>query len=147
VKQRHLYESLEEGVLPPFVLLWRTGFTDWLPAYLVPDFRAALGSDDLVLHSLPEAPDQTEPPTPPLEWYIECLGEDAGHTTLAQERDSTPSLLDLDWNDFDDENAGFSENEAPTQRRPPMRSLPAAAFPNADAYLSHIRSYARRRQG
>jgi hypothetical protein len=141
--QETLHGFLAKGTLPPFVLIWRGGWTEWLPAYLIPEFRTALGSEELVIASgLDRDPSRTEPPPPPLEWYIECLGADANVRSLEQARDSKPSMLDLDWGEFESDEQ-FSEFEAPT-RRVQMHSLPAAAFPDAETYISHIRSYRSR---
>jgi hypothetical protein len=141
VSEEDLRTSLADAVLPAFVLVWREGWVDWLPAYLVGEFKGVLGTDDIA-SSTPEAePGHSEPPPPPLEWYIECLGEDAARVTLAREPNSRPSLLDLDWSEFED--GPFPESEAPT--RPTQRpSLPVGAFRDTDAYISHIRRAARR---
>lgn len=144
VSERELSSSLADTVLPPFVLVWREGWADWLPAYLVEQFQSALGSHELILPATPDTEGvHTSPPPPPLEWYVECLGEDAGRTTLAREPDSRPSLLDLDWTEFDAGPQSFSPFEAPT-RPIQRRSLPAAAFRDAEAYLSQFSAALRR---
>jgi hypothetical protein len=138
-----LHGFLTKGTLPPFVLIWRRGYSEWMPAYLIPEFRSALGSEELVLTSgLELDPNRDQPPDPPLEWYIECLGADTQVKSLEQARDSKPSMLDLDWQEFASEEQ-FSEFEAPT-RKVELSSLPAAAFPDAETYLSHIRNYRSR---
>ncbi len=144
VRRLDLHQILEDGALPPFVLVWRPGYAEWLPAYLVEEFASALGSQEMVLAAPPFAPEQTTPPAPPLEWYVECLGDTAAERSLIEDRDSMPqSVLNLDWRDFGE--SWFPESETPTLRSS-RRSLPAAAFPHADAYLSHIQLTARSRR-
>ena len=144
VNEQDLSTSLADAVLPAFVLLWQKGWVDWLPAYLVAEFKSTLGTEEIASTVSPATEaGHSEPPPPPLEWYVECLGEDAAHVTLAREPDSRPSLLDLDWSDFEQGSKRFSEFEAPT--RPTARpSLPVGAFRDANAYISHIRRAARR---
>lgn len=144
VSEADLRTSLDDAVLPAFVLIWREGWVEWLPAYLVAEFRSILGTDELASASTPEVePGHSQPPPPPLEWYVECLGEDAERVTLAREPQSRPSLLDLDWTEFEHAPKGFGESEAPT--RPTQRpSLPVGAFRDADAYITHVRRAARR---
>ena len=145
MSSEELGRVLENTVLPPFVLVWRDGWVDWLPAYLVAELQGSLGARELCAPASPvtEA-GHTRPPPPPLEWYLECLGDDADRRTLLEEEPaSRPSLLELDWMDFEVGSKQFSPFEAPTQPFA-RRSLPAAAFRDADAYLSQFRSSARK---
>jgi hypothetical protein len=127
---RELRDLLGCFQLPPYVLIWRSEWVDWLPAYLVPEL-ADVAAADLCRPGAPERdPEQTEPPEPPLLWYLEC---EAGSTVLSPASQRT-SLLELDWGE------AFSIHECPTVPRA-MRVLPPAAFRDLDTYLAHARAH------
>lgn len=65
-----LRDHLTRAELPPFVLLWRPGWPDWIPAKYVPEVASALGE-----HADPQVPGAldvtlTEPPKPSLKDYV-----------------------------------------------------------------------------
>ncbi|HMR78395.1 MAG TPA: DUF4339 domain-containing protein [Polyangiaceae bacterium] len=125
-----LAQRVSDEQLPPFVLVWRPGFAEWLPAYLVPELAETLGVD------APDAPyeddTQTQPPPAPVEWYIECLGQSSSKTLARVQKLPPPRMLHLDWSD------AFAFEESPTLPRK-RRLLPVGAFPDIDAYLAHLR--------
>ncbi|MEZ4220434.1 MAG: hypothetical protein R3B13_05840 [Polyangiaceae bacterium] len=127
---RELTHSVHEEQLPPFVLVWRPGWMEWLPAYLVPELADTLGVE--VPHTPDEDDTQREPPSPPLEWYTECLGHGGLPTLLARSRSVRKRRVNLDWSDV------FTSEESPTEPRK-RRLLPVGAFPDIDAYLDHLR--------
>jgi hypothetical protein len=122
--------------LPPFVLVWHTGWSDWVPAYLVdtiyddPDLER--GVNALALEGGGD-----EPPSPPIEWYTECLGKPPKWSLLTRERQNHQPSLELDWNET------FSVHERPTARDR-RTALPLAAFRQVDDYLAHIRAIRNR---
>ncbi len=133
-----LARRVSDEQLPPFVLVWRMGFSDWLPAYLVPELADTLGVET------PELPDedaaQTEPPAAPLEWYTECLGQSSSKSLARAEKRPAQRMLNLDWSDA----FGFEESPTTPSKR---RLLPVGAFPDIDAYLEHLRKLREARGG
>jgi hypothetical protein len=70
VRQDDLVEALRRGRLPPHVLVWRTGWSEWLPAANTGELRHAFTADQ----SGPAAavrldPTLVSPPPPPLGHY------------------------------------------------------------------------------
>ncbi len=94
--------------LPPFVLVWHTGWSDWLPAYLV----ETIYDDPDLERSEANLLDGggVDPPPPPVEWYTECLGKPPKWSLLTRERRENEPSLELDWNET------FSVHERPTAR-------------------------------
>lgn len=67
---RDLWNALSGGSLPPYVLVWRPGFREWMHAQNVAELADALGVDRAAPPSVvfPD-PNATSPPVPPLERY------------------------------------------------------------------------------
>jgi hypothetical protein len=67
---RELWDALSKGSLPPYVLVWRPGFREWLHAQNVAELADALGVDRAAPPSVvfPD-PNATSPPAPPLGRY------------------------------------------------------------------------------
>lgn len=132
---RELANTILDEALPPYVLVWRSGWLDWLPAYLVPELADVLGVESA---GVPTAEEHVaSPPPPPLEWYQECVGPSSGHTLL-KPPSRRRSPLRLDWGE------SFGTCESPTV--PGRRLLlPVGAFRDIDAYLDHLRARRGRR--
>jgi hypothetical protein len=109
-----LARALSTEALPAFVLVWHTGWSEWLPAANVPEFTPALGLDRTGPPSIaPSSPAATVAPAPALSAY----GAHAppGVTTLLRpKRDEAPSTLPPP--------APLSDQRAP---RPPVPGIPA----------------------
>ena len=133
-----LARRVSDEQLPPFVLVWRSGFSDWLPAYLVPELADTLGVETSALPD--EDSSQTEPPTAPLEWYTECLGQSSSKSLARAQKPPAQRMLNLDWSDAFD----FEESPTTPSKR---RLLPVGAFPDIDAYLEHLRKLREARGG
>ena len=124
-----LRASLSLSALPPFVLVWRTGLSEWLPAYLVADLAKVLGVDPVDPAELDAS--LTEPPAAPVEWYLECYGG-TPPASLAEPSAGMSATRNMNiGNHFD-----------PQQMKTVMGSnkpLPIGAFRSVDDYLAHIR--------
>lgn len=130
-----LLTSLSLSALPPFVLVWHTGLSEWLPAYLVSDLAKSLGTEDLEPCELDPA--YTEPPPPPLEWYHECFGGPPPNP-LSQQSAGMSETRNM--------NIGSSFN--PHQMQTVVRHdkpLPIGAFSRIDDYLAHVRALREKR--
>jgi hypothetical protein len=80
-----LADALSVGALPPFVLVWRTGWLEWLAAENSPELAYALGMDRSGPPSFQRPnPDQSAPPAPPLERY--AASRPSGAVTLRNPR-------------------------------------------------------------
>jgi hypothetical protein len=129
-----LCDVLAEGRLPPFVLVWQPGFMEWMPAYLLEELQPALGMEPGTVGHVEIHESASEPPEPPVEWYMECLGSPPSRSLLmAPPSTKRGRTLELDWSE------GFNVHESPTLRGP-QRVLPFAAFRQVDDYLAHIRA-------
>ncbi|HVW30742.1 MAG TPA: GYF domain-containing protein [Polyangiaceae bacterium] len=65
-----LAQALSRGRLPPYTLVWRSGWLEWLPAANVPDLSAAIGVRRAAAPILARTdPGALAPPTPPLAHY------------------------------------------------------------------------------
>jgi hypothetical protein len=124
-----LRASLSLSALPPFVLVWHTGLGEWLPAYLMNDFAKALGVEAVEKGELD--PSLTEPPPPPVEWYVECYGG-APPASLAETSAGMSAT----------HNMNTGQHFDPQQMKTVLgtnKPLPIGAFRNVDDYLGHIR--------
>lgn len=124
-----LRASLSLSALPPFVLVWHTGLGDWLPAYLVSELAKSVGMDAVEQGELD--PSLTEPPSAPVEWYVECFGG-ALPASLADTGVSQSATRDV--------NTG--QRFDPQQMKTVLgasKPLPIGAFRSVDDYLRHIR--------
>lgn len=122
--------------LPPFVLVWQSGWLEWIPAYMVGELQSALGLE-MDHFDVPNDDAQDDPPEVPLEWYVECLG---GPPSAPFRRATDPGVrrsLELDWSE------GFSIHESPTLRAGQIR-IPLGAFRDVEEYLAHMRRLKRR---
>ncbi len=128
-----LAQAILEESLPPYILVWRRGWLEWLPGYLVPELADILGVESAGVPTVEQELDT--PPPAPLEWYMECLGPSSAKT-LNKFRASR-TMFELDWSE------SFASDESPTV---PKRSryLPVGAFRDIDAYLEHLRGLRRR---
>ncbi len=126
-----LRADLKAARLPPFVLVWQTGWLEWVPAYLVGELQGVLGLE-LEHVEVPIDSAQDEPPEAPLEWYVECFD---GPPSAPFRRPTAPGLqrgLELDWSE------GFSIHESPTLRTEKLL-IPLGAFRRVEDYLEHMR--------
>lgn len=78
IPYRELWEALSSGSLPPYVLVWRPGFREWMHAQNVAELADALGVDRAAPPSVvfPD-PDAKSPPEPPLERYAKVAPRNA----------------------------------------------------------------------
>jgi len=130
-----LLSSLSLSALPPFVLVWHSGLSEWLPAYLVSDLAKALGIEGVEPSELD--PSFTEPPPAPLEWYYECFGGPPPKS-LSQHSAGLAETRNM--------NIGPSFD--PHQMQTVLgrnKPLPIGAFPSIDDYLAHIRALREKR--
>jgi hypothetical protein len=108
-----LSHALSTGALPAFVLVWRLGWSEWLPAANVPEFTLAVGMDHTGPPSVARSnPTLTAPPAPVLAGYIEQAP--AGAKTLLEPQREAPATLPPE--------APLSELRPP---RPPVPGIPA----------------------
>lgn len=89
---RELWDALRAGSLPPYVLVWRPGFREWLHAQSVAELADALGVDRAAPPSVvfPD-PNANEPPAPPLERYRRL----APHADTLLRSTSSSAALDV----------------------------------------------------
>jgi hypothetical protein len=93
VRFDELSEALAGGSLPPYVLVWRTGWPEWLPAANVPELSFAIGVDNSGPPSLVRTnPALTAPPAPPFARYS-ALGPNPPKTLYEARPDSWPSSV------------------------------------------------------
>lgn len=69
VDKAELVSALSAATLPPYTLVWRSGWAQWVPACRVPEFAGAVGDQAGPPVVPKQAPAQTSPPAPPLFWY------------------------------------------------------------------------------
>jgi hypothetical protein len=132
-----LRASLSLASLPPFVLVWRTGLNEWLPAYLITELATGLGMEGVEPAELHQA--FTEPPPAPVEWYVECYGGTLP-ASLAGPSAGMSETRDM--------NIGASFD--PHQMKTVLGSekvLPIGAFRNVDEYLTHLRTLRDKAEG
>ncbi len=130
-----LRASLSLSALPPFVLVWHTGLSEWLPAYLISEFAKVLGVEAVERGDLD--PTFAEPPPALVEWYLECYGG-TPPASLADTAGSLAATRDV----------GTGQRFDPQQMKTVLgrdRPLPIGAFRDVDDYLKHIRSLRERR--
>ncbi|MEZ4219961.1 MAG: hypothetical protein R3B13_03460 [Polyangiaceae bacterium] len=130
-----LRATLSLAALPPFVLVWRAGFAEWLPAYLVSEFAKILNVEAGDIGETD--PDLTEAPPAPVEWYVECFGG-APPPSLAEPVAGMGDTRDMKIG------AKFDPQQMKTVlgRNKP---LPIAAFRSVDDYLTHIQGLRSKR--
>jgi hypothetical protein len=125
-----LRASLTLSALPPFVLVWHTGLSEWLPAYLVSELATVLGMDAVDPGEL--HPSLTEPPPAPVEWYLECYGGPP-----------PPSLAEASAGLSETRNMNIGASFDPHQMQTMLgrdKPLPIGAFRSVDEYLAHLRA-------
>jgi hypothetical protein len=82
-----LVGSLSNGSLPPYTLVWRKGWADWLPACQVGELSSALPAGQAEAAVAPTLDATvTEPPAPPLERYKAKLTRDAAAKLLGKSK-------------------------------------------------------------
>lgn len=126
-----LVEALASGALPPYTLVWRRGWGEWLPACRVAELRAAIGPEhgEEPIEPLLE-PELRRPPEPPLEWYEryrarELVGafgpepETFAGRTLERRREPLPTLAEPSPAE------GSDTLRPPGAVPPPPRGVPA----------------------
>lgn len=130
-----LLTSLSISALPPFVLVWYTGLSEWIPAYLVSELAETLGIEDVEPAELDPA--FTEPPAPPLEWYYECFGGPPP-SSLSQQSAAMAETRNMNIG------PSFDPHQMQTVvgRNKP---LPIGAFHRVDDYLAHLRALREKR--
>lgn len=70
IDEWELVSSLSSGTLPPYTLVWKTGWKTWHPACRVDELSTALPDGMAEPPETPEQdPTQKKPPPPPLERY------------------------------------------------------------------------------
>lgn len=70
IDEWELVSSLSTGALPAYTLVWRTGWSQWLPACQVAELATAVPADQRETAVEPELDStSTEPPPPPLDKY------------------------------------------------------------------------------
>ncbi len=124
-----LRATLSLSALPPFVLVWHTGLSEWLPAYLVAELAKTLGVEEVETGGLDAS--VTEPPPAPVEWYVECFGGSVPGSLTA----SSGGLAET-------ANMHIGSKFDPNQMKTVLgrnKPLPIAAFRSVDDYLTHIR--------
>jgi hypothetical protein len=124
-----LRATLSLSALPPFVLVWHTGLSEWLPAYLIAELAKILGVEAAEAGALD--PSITEPPAAPVEWYVECYGG-TPPGSLASPSAGLSKTANMNTGDKFDPNL----MKTVLGRNKP---LPIAAFRSVDDYLTHIR--------
>ncbi len=88
VRFDELADALASEALPPFVLVWRTGWREWHRASSVPELRIAMAEASEPAAPIVEHADAGVPPAPPLERYAAVsAGPD---TTLYQPKRNDP---------------------------------------------------------
>jgi hypothetical protein len=128
-----LRASLSLAALPPFVLVWHTGLSEWLPAYLISELATGLGMEGVEPGELDPA--LTEPPPAPIEWYLECYGG------------TPPTSLAGSAGMSDTRNMHIGASFDPHQMQTMLgskKALPIGAFRSVDEYLAHLRALRER---
>jgi len=87
-----LADALASGALPPFVLVWRTTWTEWRGASTVPELAPALGLDAQPGPKARSSAMVLAPPPPPMSRYAGLAAAPAA-TLFAPLRTESPSTV------------------------------------------------------
>ncbi len=145
-----LTECLGEGTVPPYALVWQSGWATWTPAARVPELRIALSPDDFEEGPLPSRGGGSMPPAPNLGWYAERrarvrkmpkLDLDFGSLSALAPPRVPAGMGPLDSPARIDEPPSTQPVafDRPTTRAPEI-TLPEEAFPERESFVAHVRA-------
>ena len=96
IDERDLVSSLSSGELPACTLVWRTGWSEWLPASQVGELARALPLGQREPSVKPRLNQSiVKPPPAPLHKYNARLTQEAATKLLAKSKGATKSLPPL----------------------------------------------------